>query len=90
MVDREKVIRAVGSCFDYWLDKHGYLSQLELERVRQIKADALAILKEPEAVEPEIQTGSGVSWWYICGKCKTALNPKDKYCSRCGREVKWK
>lgn len=51
MADREKVIRAVDSCFDYWLDKHGYLSQLELERVRQIKADALALLKAQDATK---------------------------------------
>lgn len=42
-----------------------------------------------EPVEPEIQTGSGVSWWYICGNCKTALNPKDKFCHECGRRIKW-
>ena len=46
MPDREKVIRAVDSCFDYWLDQHRYIHPLELEHVRQIKADALAMLKE--------------------------------------------
>ena len=51
--------------------------------------DILEVLKEQEPVEPRIQTGSGVSWWYICGKCNAALNPKDAYCSRCGRKVKW-
>ena len=90
MVDIEKVIRAVDSCFDYWLDKHGYLRQLELERVRQIKADAITILKEPEAVEPEKEhSGSGVTWWNVCGNCKTAINPNDKFCHECGRRIKW-
>lgn len=50
MIDREKVIRAVDSCFDYWLDKHRCLRPLELEDVRQLKADAIALLKE----QPEI------------------------------------
>ena len=49
-MDREKAIRAVDSCFDYWLDHNKYLHPLELETVRQRKADALAMLKEHEAV----------------------------------------
>ena len=48
MIDREKVIRAVDSCFDYWLDQHEDLHQLELETVRQRKAEAIALLKEQE------------------------------------------
>lgn len=51
MPDREKIIRAVDSCFDYWLDQHRCIHPLELEKVRQIKADALAMLKEQDEVE---------------------------------------
>lgn len=47
-MDRENVIRAVDSCFDYWLDKNRWLHQPQLEYVRQIKADALAMLKEQD------------------------------------------
>lgn len=50
MHDRDVVIRAVESCFDYWLDQHRCLHPLELDDVRQMKADALALLKE----QPEI------------------------------------
>ena len=50
MPDREKVIRAVDSCFDYWLDQHKYLHPLELETVRQRKAEALDLLEEQEDV----------------------------------------
>ena len=48
MIDREKIIRAVDSCFDYWLEQHGQLLPLELENVRQLKADALTLLKEQD------------------------------------------
>ena len=51
-MDREKVIRAVDSCFDYWLEQHRCLQPLELEAVRQLKADALVLLKEREAKPP--------------------------------------
>ena len=47
-MDREKVIKAVDICFDYWLEQHRCLHPLELENVRQIKADALSLLKEQE------------------------------------------
>lgn len=47
-MDREKVIRAVDSCFDYWLEQHRWLDPLKLENVRQFKADALTLLKEQE------------------------------------------
>lgn len=53
-------------------------------------ADALALLNEQEAVEPEKEhSGSGITWWNVCGNCKTAINPNDKYCHECGRAVKW-
>jgi len=85
MVDIEKVIRAVDSCFDYWLDKHGYLSQLELEHVRQIKADALALLKEQEAVEPRVSTAE-----QRCGHCNKVIEMDGwKVCPWCGKMIDW-
>ena len=66
-----------------------FFTPKHLEDIAQWSDDALNLLKEQESVEPEIQTGSGVSWWYICGNCKTALNPKDKFCHECGRRIKW-
>ena len=48
------------------------------------------LLKEQEAVAPEKEhSGSGITWWNVCGNCKTAINPNDKYCHECGRAVKW-
>ena len=52
--------------------------------------DVLNKLKEQEAVKPERQhSGGGTTWWNVCGNCRTAINPNDKYCHECGRPVKW-
>ena len=34
-------------------------------------------------------SGSGVTWWNVCGSCRTAINPNDKFCHECGRKVEW-
>ena len=47
-------------------------------------------MKEHEAVTPEREhSGSGTTWWNVCGNCKTAINPNDKFCHECGKGVKW-
>ena len=86
-MEREKVIRAVDSCFDYWLEQHRYLNPLELEKVRQFKADALALLKEQEAVEPKHNPLSPTDWF--CGKCGMCISRFHNYCPSCGQEVRW-
>ena len=65
---------------------HTLFSETEKEAIRT----AVEMLKEQEAVEPEKEhSGSGITWWNVCGNCKTAINPNDKYCHECGRAVKW-
>ena len=52
--------------------------------------DILELLKE-EAVEPICQIIFDVPY-YFCGSCKNMLNmyaTKAKYCSKCGKAVKW-
>ena len=52
--------------------------------------DLLDLLKEQDPVKPEKEhSGSGVTWWNVCGACKTAINPNDKYCHECGKAVRW-
>ena len=46
------------------------------------------LLKEQEAVEPEVE-GGGMTWYFVCGECHGAVDPKDKYCRSCGRGLKW-
>lgn len=63
---------------------------------RWILKDALALLKEQEAVKPKLV---GVNTW-ICGECEALLGWEDfsrsglklieyKFCPECGHEVKW-
>lgn len=50
-----------------------------------LAADALSLLKDQEAVKP-----IGGYGFYICGVCRNPLNnASQKFCSECGRKVKW-
>lgn len=90
-MDREKVIRAVDSCFDYWLDQNKYLHPLELEHVRQIKADALTLLKEQDA-----KTGYWIDTTKVIGfprvQCSVCGSEQGAiwmdYCPICGAKMK--
>jgi hypothetical protein len=97
VIDREKVIRAVDSCFNYWLDQHRYLHPLELENVQQLKADAIALLKKQEPILLEnqhkpygINTNANSPWISRCPKCGKKVEGKQtRYCKYCGQAVKW-
>ena len=100
MPDREKVIKGLNHCFHgqeccgdtecpYYIEHLSDSCCLE-DCQENLKADAIALLKEQEAIKPEKEhSGSGITWWNVCGNCKTAINPNDKYCHECGRMVKW-
>jgi len=46
--------------------------------------------QKEEAVKPlREHSGGGATWWYVCGACRTAINPNDKFCHECGKKVKW-
>ena len=61
------------------------------ESIEPLLDDALALLKEQEAVEPETEKAiyDHDSWWYVCGLCKKPINNPNPYCPHCGRKVKW-
>lgn len=40
--------------------------------------------------EPEYEGDSRATWWYVCGECRTSIDPRDKYCRECGRKIRWK
>ena len=50
-------------------------------------ADALALLKKQEAVEPNPVHNS--FRWFACGKCDCSITIEDRFCPRCGLAVKW-
>lgn len=46
---------------------------------------------EAVPVKPEVEhSGGGSTWWNVCGACKTAINPNDKYCHECGVSIDWR
>lgn len=58
--------------------------------LHEMYTNVIYLLKEQEAVKPEREhSGGGTTWWNVCGNCKTAINPNDKFCHECGRPVKW-
>ena len=56
-----------------------------------ICADAIALLKEQEAVRPKskVRHGAYAQIQHFCGNCNTMLHGKPKYCSECGKAVLW-
>ena len=99
MADREKVIKGLEIC-----SEHGSWHGLDCEHneaykdcpyrgcetgcVVTIAKDAIALLKEQEAVEPTIDKYGNKR----CGNCGHKLQSiadMDLFCCKCGRQVKW-
>ena len=52
-------------------------------------ADALALLKEQEAVEP-IHPETADDPWFRCGSCgEEIVSEQFRFCPECGRKVLW-
>jgi len=93
-MDREKVIEALETCRDQD-NPPGYRFTSCKDDcpysgngcARRLKEDALALLKEQDPVETELE-GGGSSWWYVCGECHGAIDQNDNYCKHCGRRIK--
>lgn len=96
MIDREKVIRAVETCFDSWIDKHRNIG-LDLHEVERLKNDALELLKEQEPMLLEnqhkpygISTNANSPWISRCPRCGKKVEGKQtRFCKYCGQAVKW-
>lgn len=87
MTDREKIINAIEKA-----KKQSKEYALDRIVVPFKEADMiLALLKEQEAVEPEVEVLNEIDRLYMCPKChKCFFYEKQKYCDQCGQEVKWK
>lgn len=48
------------------------------------------ILEFLKPAEAEMEGDWKSTWWYVCGECHTAIDPKDHYCRECGKRMKWK
>jgi hypothetical protein len=100
MTDREKVIDELNTDVLPFLQHH---CDMQCDREKRWISkmiitvhDALALLKEQEAVEPEqVDVYGEDEWWgfvCVCPDCKTEwMCDKDAthFCPNCGRPVKW-
>jgi len=80
MPDREKIIKDLEFCVN------GHY-KVELSLATKI----LALLKEQEPIKPKskVRHGENGQIQHWCGNCMAMLHGKPKYCSNCGRQVKW-
>ena len=98
-MDREKVIKKLESLRDICNAKSNMAignGKVAWAGYANTADDALALLKEQEAVEPEEIVNEHfpigdyrrtIGW--LCGKCGKALMGDGDYCSYCGQAVKW-
>jgi len=94
MPDKEKVIRAWECCnpFNRKCKECPYEKDCYHDGIsRHMVADAIAMLKEQEAVQPKskVRHGANAQIQHFCGNCNSMLHGKPKYCSECGKGVLW-
>ena len=80
----EKVIKGLKYLHDVL---HWSLTESEQDTMirRNITKEAIELLKAQEPVAPIERNG-----FYYCGECRYAFTVhKQKYCTDCGRPVKW-
>ena len=92
MMDREKVINCLNDIEQIMATRQEICPQEELQywiELQEGVADALALLKEQEAVEPIPPTDESDLW--RCGNCNHQLFrcTHQRYCENCGQAVKW-
>ena len=100
MIDREKVIKGIRKCLSHKpCSENGcpYEDECAVEHLNDpLLRDALALLKEQDAVEPkQVDLYGKDEWWglvCICPDCKAEWM-SDKadthFCPKCGQAVKW-
>lgn len=88
---REKVIKGLECCkIPFTKCYNGGCPYFENDGCKaRLKSDALALLKAQEPVKPNEIWHGNVLIHYQCPSCTSVLCAIDKYCSQCGRPVKW-
>jgi len=88
MPDREKVLKALKHCISEITCRRCPYEKIECTIT--LKKDVLALLKEQEAVEPEVEVLNEIDRLYKCPRChKHFFYKKQKFCDQCGQAVKW-
>lgn len=105
MADRERVAYDIERCIShvpdacrdcshYWGKKDGDVTAIDC--MEELMADALALLKEQEPVEPSVDVDT-----YVCPNCGHRLEHQGmlgdnvifdeqyNFCPACGKAVKW-
>ena len=96
MIDREKVIKGLEEVDGYFhrMTEVCYRGdEATFCDLKEKVADALALLKEDEPVLRQARRSvNGMSFVWVCGACGTDLHPnnnKARFCTACGRAVRW-
>ena len=89
MIDREKVIKGIRKCLSHKpCSENGcpYEDECAVEHLNDpLLRDALAMLKEQEAVEPRVSTAE-----QRCGYCNKVIEMDGwKTCPWCGKMIDW-
>lgn len=89
MADKQKVLKGLECC-------GGRVSCISCpyngmdDCLDVLKRSAMELLKEQEAVEPEVEVMNEIDRLYRCPKChKCFFYEKQKYCDQCGQAVTW-
>lgn len=101
MPDMEKVIKGLEEAetmLTKAIDRDGEMSVIEAFYCYNRVTNALALLKEQDAIEPKTLEHKDGWIEYYCGNCKTylfqdnaeirSIIERPKYCSMCGHAVK--
>ena len=91
MPDREKVITGLECCMNHksHVKQCGACPYRENRLCEEdLGNDIFALLKENEAVEPKRGFANTQKAWF-CGACGFRLNRAGRFCSKCGKKVKW-
>ena len=95
MGNREKAMAHLRVIYAYtaFARKRGtcYLGLQAMCDIEERASDALALLEEQDAVKPKSKSrhGANAQIQHFCGNCNSMLHGKPKYCSECGKGVKW-
>lgn len=85
MTKLEKVIKGLECCITDGPDCPNDCPYIGDCNRKQLHTDALVFLKAQEPVAPIERNG-----FYYCGECRYAFTVhKQKYCTDCGRPVRW-
>ena len=88
MTDRNTISQVVESLFEDWIDKNINVHPLAVENMRMLEADALAMLKEQDAVKPTTDEYGNKRCGY-CGHKLQSIADQDLFCCKCGKPVLW-